>query len=275
MTKKEDSPKEAKKVEKKKLIVVDDRNTSRQDPYGSNGMRFAFLSKLENGKRVQATGFMSCRDGVCSVVRGHVKGSYDNGTYKFGIDAPIDMENLRLLMVKGSNHDKNKVDAEVRDKIFSGKAAVNLYEDFAGWKRSKITTVNHSSGGKQVWLMTGSGNWMKAPSLVSMVTLIMRLSSWYGPLKTDSLKQLENHWEELCKKNPSGSDIPYLKECWRKFPLVVKHADKIFPEPFEQYYPQNGFPSGNGGILTLCKFQTNMGKVDQRFKEIWEEHNKK
>ncbi len=212
---------------KKKLITVKDRSNSQGASYTSPGMRFAFVAKPKHehtdGTRQQVTGFASCRDGVCNTVRGHVHGAMKTSTYMFGTDLPIDMENIRLLMVKNIG-EKEKVDAGIRDKIFSGKAVLNLYEDLAGWKRSKITTVNHSLYGKQTWLLTGSGNWMRAANLVSMLMLIMRVASNHGPLKTDNIEELDGNWKYLCNTRPTGPDIPYIKECWKKFSLIVEHS---------------------------------------------------
>jgi len=120
---------------------------------------------------------------------------------------------------------------------------------------------------------------MKASNLISMVTLIIRLSVKYGPLNTDSIKTLDEDWKRICHGfTGSWDDRAYIADCWKKFPLVMRHWEEIFSDPLEETYPGSeykmSFHSG-GGIVSLCTFQTHIAGVDKRFKKICEANNVK
>lgn len=270
--------------EKKKLIAVEDiiKDEDSYYAYSSTAVNFALVAAPENGKRKQATRLSTCRDYLNDSIRGHIHKDRVGGCslYMYGKYPPIDMNKMRLLIVRGSGGDSKKVNTKIRNKVFSGKAAINLYEGIAGWEKSKITTVNHSKVGKQAWLMTGPGNWMKASNLLSMVTLIIRVAANNGPLKVDSLEELNAHWKKMIEGESYGvySDKHYLKNCHDKFELIMRHCDEIFCDSLEENYPgedyEGSFHSG-GGINALCTFSTHIGDIDERFQEIYTKHFEK
>lgn len=267
---------EKKPEEKKKLITVEGMNDSY---YGGGSVYFALVSSPEDGRK-QATSFMTCRDYLNDSIRGHVyEGKVGGcGMYTYKRNPSIDMKKMRLLIHKCE--DKNnpkKVNESLRNKIFSGKAAINIYEDIAGWERSKITTVNHTNTkiGKQAWLLTGSGNWMLASNLLSMVTLIMRVAATYGPLDVENLDSLKKNFEKLSDKGEAWTDKGYIARCYTKFEIIMKHWKEIFSENIMDNYPDGNYKHsfhGCGGIVSLCTFSTRIGDVDEKFEKICEKY---
>jgi len=264
--------------EKKKLITIEGINDSY---HGGNAVYFALVSSPENGRK-QATSFMTCRDFLNDSIRSYVNEGNTGGCsmYHYSRNAPIDTKKMRLLIYTSRSGQKakvDKVDEVTRSKVFSCKATINIYEDLAGWERSKITTVNHTKVGKQAWLLTGSGNWMLASNLLSMVTLIMRIAVNRGPLNTEGLESLKKNFEKIADRTSNWSDSYYLYQCYNKFEIIMKHWKEIFSENIKDNYPDGAYKHsfhGCGGIVSLCTFATNIGEIDKKFKKICEEYNK-
>jgi len=249
-------------------------------PYESNSrneyIRFAMVSKPVDGIRRQATPFYTCRDFINDTLRDCVHEHTESGKYS---DA-VDLTKLRLLIGRDC---KNKVERYAfKEKLFSAKRLINFYEKIAGWGNpSVITTVRLENGtARNAWLLTGPQEWLRYSHLTSMITLVFRVMSNYGPIKFMDVDDIEEWCEGVIKKydedKTSGSyrtdwDIEhYLRQSYQKFYMMMKYYDKIFCDPMEDAYPESGSVHSNGGIFQLCSFTTGCSPLDKRMKEIWE-----
>jgi hypothetical protein len=266
---------------KKKLIEVIDTKAPKggykEDAYGSTKPSFALVSSPKQG-RVQVMNPVSCRDFISDAMHYHFHlikktakkiAPFSSGYYRYEEGGPtIDMEKFRLLII--GNVDR-------KERVFSGKRAITLYEELAGWKnRSKITTVKHpvtKSKTKSSWLLTGPKEWMTTTHMVSVVTLIIRIAYAYGPLDTENLDTLEKQFETISNLNDMG-DSTYLKPCWNKFRTIVTRYKEIFDVPPEKLYPENVSIHSSGGVVSLCKLNTNLGSLDENFRKILKEEAK-
>lgn len=248
-----------------------------KETYGANSqIHFAFMSSPEDGRK-QCHKWLTCRDFLNDAMRAHVNkdNKYDfSSHYKYGENPPIDMDKLRLLVSIRFNNDKDPAINKFKEKLFAGKRIINMYEDMAGWDESRITTVHHSLREKKVWLLTGPKEWMVSSHMVSMITLILRVATSYGPLDVEDEKALAKCWKALVKgheKEKKGGfyaldrDLSdYIKGCEAKFPLLMKNYDKIFGNiKQEELFPEKAenFHSG-GGIFSLCSHGTGIKKLD-------------
>lgn len=260
-----------------KLIRVE---AFEKDTYGeANMVHFAFMSSQENGRK-QCHKWLTCRDFLNDVLRAHVNkdNKFDySAHYRFGINPPIDFEKCRLLIghrFQGSENDIDKKVEVVKEKLFAGKRIINLYENMAGWDKSTITTVHHSIRGKKVWLLTSPKEWMTSSHMVSMLTLIMRVATNYGPLKIETEKDLQKCWKKLIKNHEKEKkkgvydldmDIAeYIKKCEARFPLLMKNFDKIFGDLKQKdlFSESLGNFHSDGGINSLCSYHTGIDKLN-------------
>jgi len=267
-----------------KLIRVEAFEVEHYSPSGD--IHFAFMSSPENGRK-QCHKWLMCRDFMSDILRAHVNEdtNYDfSSHYIFGENPPIDFNKLRLLIGsrfpnQGSETRNQQAVDDFKERVFSAKRIINLYEDMAGWDKSKITTVHHSVREKKVWLLTGPKEWMTAPHLVSMITLIMRISVNYGPLKVTKEKDLKKCWMTLLKGHKEESDsgiftldmdiAEYLANCEAKFPLLMKNYDKIFSDSIRQdiFSPDLENYHVGSGINSLCNYETALGELNERAKK--------
>lgn len=222
-------PIESEKSEKKKLIRVG-IHTDHETSYEYTNMNFAFVSSPENG-RMQCGKPMSCRENVSRAVSDSMINQKSGSPLP-----PIDLEKLRLLLVKNIKEDHDGF----KTRLFSGKALLNRYEEKAGWEPSKITTVKHKCY-KNVWLLTGPKEWMSQPQLLSIATIFMRIMSIHGPLEVDTFEQAENCLEALYsdyinRKNniEQGESFTYYPDIesylkhLKDIKILVTHAKEIF-----------------------------------------------
>ena len=221
-------------MEKKKLIKVKGRGESVSGNYEYSQMNFTFVSTPTSG-RIQCAGLMMCREAINKVAC-FSKNHRQMAIYDPDKDAPVDFERLRLLIVKTVKADF----ADFRDKLFSGKALLNRYEEKAGWIPSKITTVNHSQY-KNAWLLTGPKEWMSQPQLLSIATLFIRLMSIHGPLNMDDFQQAEDSLKVLYnnymndKKDADtnlhfnySNDIEHYLKYVDDIKLLITHTKEVF-----------------------------------------------
>jgi hypothetical protein len=202
------------KAKKKKLLRVTAFPGPQANNYKNTSMRFALVA-IQSGERKQVTNAFTCREQFCVGIR----------------DADgVDFDRTRLLIVQDPN------DFETfRDKLFTGKRMINAYEREAKWSPlSKITTVKHSAY-PNAWLLTGPGEWMKTPQLMSTITFFLRLASVYGPFEADTVAQAEATMKRLLKESKEGkfqsktSDlVSFLPHIWDSLKLVICEHQKIF-----------------------------------------------
>lgn len=267
------------KKTKKKLIKVEGYSMPyRQIP---QQISFSLVSKTDDGRK-QALKFMTCRDYLNDVLHSRVHGQ-DCGSYSFSTDPVIDLDKLRLLI--GRHFDDTGAREKFVENIFSAKRLLNLYEKIAGWDTSKITTVNHSLLKYNAWLITGPKEWISYPNLLSTITLVFRIVANHGPIETSSNEDVEKwFWtlmEEYESERRSSSLFQFdrdlsehLPECWDKFYMIMKHHKDIFTQPVEKLYPGNAHIHAHGGIVQLCKFNTNNKILDDNMRKVYHEFKK-
>lgn len=233
------------KAKKKKLLRVTGLGNSSGDKYRTTCMQFSLVA-LDGNERKQVLPAYTCREQFCGGIKDKVQ----------NVPGTLDFERTRLLIVQDPNDFKM-----FRDKLFTGKRMINAYEREAGWTPlSKITTVKHSSY-NNAWLLTGPGEWMKAPQLMSALTFFLRLASVYGPFEADTVAQAEGTMKRLLKESKEGkfqsktNDLAqFLPNIWDSLKLVICEHEKIFgkAEPRKTWFSKEGFGFGySSGILNF------------------------
>jgi hypothetical protein len=199
-------------TEKKKLIRIEG---IKSEYAGSHyAMNFAFVTDPAAGAtRYQVGAFRTCRESLNALVRKCLKGEY---MLKGRIQPhKVDMKKLRLLICQEQDLEGYK------NRLFKGKAALNVLEDLAGWSRSKISTVVLKNGdSKKTWLLTGPGEWMSQPQLLSLATWVLRLSTQTDKLKTDSMEAFEESLKTIIGDSSTNSSD--CKGSARRFLPVIR-----------------------------------------------------
>ena len=212
-----------------------------------SSIMFSVAGQTEEGDRAQCVVWSYCREALIRDVAHNIKRTKSGD--KKSVTERVDPNRLRLLVLFGNT-------PEFKEKLFSGKRALNLFERAAGWEgRSVITTVNHEAYEKNVWLITGPKEWMLYPQMLSLGTWIMRMAAGYGPLNTASLSALEKQFKNLYETKGTGnSDLRYAKSFWDKAYVLAKYCKDVFAKVDSEYTwvaGGEGEVGVSGGIMTL------------------------
>ncbi|RLF86843.1 hypothetical protein DRN34_02855 [Thermococci archaeon] len=263
---------------KKKLIRVKKWRKDSNNGYGYEKAQFAWMSPPIDGVRKQITPFVYCRERVTAYAHAGMN-DINYNEFISGTDI-FDKEKLRVLIAR----DPRDFD-DFRTKLFNAKAVMNIYEDIAGWEKSKITTVKHEVR-DNVWLLTGPKEWLMCPQMVSAFTFILRTLSEYGPIDIDDgIDSVEQEFDRLYKKF-SGSigndDINcYLKFFRKHLYILMKYHKELFgKDGVGQLWAEKVSPSSVGVVGGLLNFSPGYTHNDgyyyrkwkKKFTELCKEH---
>jgi len=242
--------------------------------YQSFNMKFAFANVVD-GNIVQCHQWVKCRDFLHDVIRTMLTGKRSN-VWSFIFDKtvnpPIAMDKLMLLVSKKSIKD----DKRFSNVLTKALKLINCCEDLRGINRSVFEKVqpDDQAGYKHVWLFTGNAFWLKAPHLISLYTLLLRLGNKDVQLETNKtiteLLQDINEREE----NTDDNDLKYLKDVWDKVEILInKHDDltTVKNDGFSSLYyddtPIKAFHDGSG-IVSVCTAETWSHEFNEKLKQI-------
>jgi hypothetical protein len=261
-----------------KVIEVDGNGKSM---YGaSSRISFSLISSYQEGHK-QLLGLETCRDYIndCLISFFNVKAGNLGTHYWTKLDPQVDTSQLYILMSKSLLPSETK--DSLHEKMCSAKRIINMYEDLAGFKkRSVLKWAKHSNKNiKLCWVLTSPPEWLKSSHLVSMITLIFRVvieSKGFEGLK--NINEVEERFNELCNENyKKYNDCgAYLPITWPKFRMLMEYYDEMFRSKTNDFWYPSSMVSGwhgNGGIVSLCRFSTNVDRIDNLTKSMWEMWN--
>lgn len=237
-------------------------------PYTS----FAFCSSPKHGRK-QCMNFTTCKAFLHDTVRKFLHkgqpGTSSYSGYDYEKDSEIDMNKLRLLFTRcfGGPHDTIGID-QFKKNIQSTKRIINFYEETAGWRKSRILKVDHSTH-THVWLVTGPEQWMQAPQLISMLSLLIRACTTNGQVTFETNEDLEKIYKKWVIER--RKDYYDLERCQDKMFLVMKHYEELFGGfALNKLYPDGSKFVGfhNNGIARLSQFASSTTELNAKFREI-------
>lgn len=274
---------------KKKLIKITAVKGRDEAMYASADIQYALVSSPENERR-PATRNFTCKDYLQDAVQEFICRDKNGYAHRFGGEAPIDLNRMRLLISRTfENH--AQID-DWKEKLFSAKQILNIYEEMAGFeKRSLITTVKYDCGNDRLkaWLVTGPGEWMRAPQALSLATLVFRMVVYSRKADVKTSEDVEAFWRGILEDyrgygyDERRSEKPILKDHEKlrigvdKFEPIMRNFDRIFTQNFVDAYrckPKEGI-HGSGGIYSLCSHKTGNRELEENFKKVLAEWSKK
>ena len=255
-------------VEKFKVEWFDAKSLA--EIYQQTNMQFAFVTDPKHGNK-QCHTWALCRDFLHDAVR-TAKTGIKSSIYSFDFDVeknpPLDLAKMRMLVRKKG---LKKTEKAVFDKkMKAGLKLLNHYEKMDGVALSKLVKVDDSK--EDAWVFTGPSVWMKAPQLVSMYTMLIRLGDKEIGFKDN--KDLMEKFKGLAEQNKNGklpdNDANYLRACWNKFDLVMTNSAKLFP--VDIYEQQKSTAIGTfhdrSGIWNFCSFNSPMKELNDNFRAV-------
>lgn len=263
----------------KKLMRIefpDELKSAYSDKINS-GVVFGLVGKKLRNKddfkiRTQLTSFHSCRERVTSNARSYINKYSFSGNLKSLFEKyELDLTKARILIATETG------DKSQKDYIFAAKKVINIFEKEAGWIKSVITTTKHNDITEgQVWLLTGSKNWITTPQMLSLICLIFRIGVTFKCFnKVETIKDLNDVFKSLAKNSDEEyNDKRFIGPMRKHIVNLMKNFSKVFTGDLKQYYPpateqdKDALPfNGYGGIDTLMKCATGNKELEDRLKK--------
>jgi hypothetical protein len=240
--------------------------------YQDVDMKFAFVSDAKDGYR-QCHTLAKCRDFLQDAIRAFItKGSASiySFTYKHGTNPPIDMKKTRMLVKR----DGKTSNDDFKTQMGRAKRLLVHYERKAGWSESKVLKVEGDPG---LRVFISPPEWMRAPHLISLYTLLIRLgaykASYCGVKKEETI---QSKFKELIEgnrntgRNGQPLDINYLSTIYQHIELIMEKCDELVSEKIEDNYPNVSINSlhNHSGIVSLCQGRHCDKKLNEAFQKL-------
>ncbi len=223
-------------------------NQSMSQMYRS-GLEFAFVSA--DGEQCHA--FAYCKDFLTDAVWAHLnKTTAAIYSFSYGPKSPpIDVDYTRVAL-------RNKQSSDFVTKCQNTLRFLNLLEPDFGMQPTRL--LDGGDFGGPVFVFVGDKQWMYAPPLISLYTLLLRVGQNYqdGP------------WRDRLKATSGmrSSDVTYLQT---SRPAILKLAgqqfDKIFAKTWKGNYPSECSVDDMHESAGICALAGD--SVSTRVKKNW------
>ena len=249
------------KIIDNKLEIKPPRKSSMYKiPYG-----MAFVSA--NNKQVCT--YVGCRDYLQDIIRTYLNNkkrlSSDGHPYYPGLKDPdLCMDRLRLMFCI----DKKKLKGFIRAlKVLN---CIEIYADIEKTIAEFVYLKNELPINTTI-LLRGSGEYMKNPHLLSLLTLIIRFCVYNPRFKFEQINDLSRAFKSMVKRKTIKKDRHLMNECHGILHKVLKERKNIFKEcSLEELFPidiKGNFHS-QGGIFALCCASSPNEKVNKKIVEL-------
>lgn len=225
--------------------------------------KFALVSPPRDGNR-QCHQLVKCRDFLHDAVDAFLNKSsvrIYSFYYKHNENPPVDMARMRMLVKKPDDHSKEKFSEDMA----LARKLLNHYEEMAGWSKTKMFNVE---GEPDFRFFRGPGNWMKAPHMISLYSLLIRLAA--REIKFSNDEELQGEFKRIADSG-NGNDAIYLRSC-RDFlsPIIVNFSQLVKRKAAENYSASSKHSMhDHGGIVSLCSQSRHFDEgLRKRFSQI-------
>jgi len=223
--------------------------------YQVSGLRFALMSSKAAGN-MQCHQWVKCRDFLGDVVRAWaLKKPIDIYNFKYNpaTDPKPYTRKLRLLV----KHDNSKTFHTTISKAIAIINRVEVHMKVPKSKKVYIKDPKTNEINENVILLEANAIWIKSPALLSLFTLLIRISELPIQGYVTASKIFEG-FEKVAKFKDEDTTKHYLHFLYDVLPLIVSNYKKIFfsEGSYDQAYliPSsiNNFHN-KSGILSLVK----------------------
>jgi hypothetical protein len=244
-------------------------------PYYTPNPQFSWFGVKKGAYYKQVTGWHGCRETFSNEIRRKLGVNYSSGhnpdmTFKY----------LRILVLgkseKGASKAKfNKGLANQNKWMKEGVRMVNILERKLGWSLTRLYKVEDKTlSGKflsnekiYIHALAGSAKWMRAPQLLSLYLLFIRLGRFHENTgvftKFSDLSKLVNSLKNVPGREGQGArDVDYLKRIEKYLEAILDNRQALF---FNRTLRQiHGRNDGMNGINKLVS-----GEADPAMKSTW------
>ena len=243
--------------------------------YYTPNPQFSWFGVKDGDYYKQVTGWHGCRETFSNEVRRKLGINYSSVQHP-----DMTLKYLRILVLgkseKGASKAKFAKNLANQNKwMKEGVRMVNILERKLGWSLSRLYKVEDKTlSGKYlsnekiyIHALTGSAKWMRAPQLLSLYLLFIRLGRFHENTgvftKFSDLGNLVKSLDKVPGKEGQGSrDVGYLRRIVKYLETILENRQELFfNRTIDQIYRHN---DGMNGINSLVS-----GDADPTMKSSW------
>lgn len=187
------------------------------------GLEFSFVS----GEYEQCHEFLFCKDFLQTIIFSNIRNkpiNIFNFMYNPERNPRIHTDELRILF--RSNNDAN-FDQNLKNSILF----INEMEGMLGMRKSESRRCENGC-----WMVRGSKRWLKAPPMISLFVLLVRVGMTHKP--ENSFQKTVNDMISEKIKPYQNKDSTLLRDSFLGMDKIIKMGDgKIFYKKMEKNYP--------------------------------------
>lgn len=209
------------------------KKTKSLSQISNTGLEYAFVSTDYR----QIHQLVWCKDFLQDAVYGMVNNkrvSIYGFSYDPSVDAPLHMESTRLLLA--SRRDKT-----FKKKIFNSLEFINKIEKSLKMTPTQIEQCMNPPAhykSARVYIFDGSKRWMKAPPMISLYSLLIRVGLVHEP--GDTFKKTLDAVRTGDRAPYYSYDKGFLVNAKKALDLILKNGDrKIFHPDIRKNYPES------------------------------------
>lgn len=240
-------------------------NKQQSQAQGYRAMGFGPAMVDEKRKSVHVYSSTTCRDSLCWNFQSGIIGD-DEIDWKEGF---LKTDKMHLGVVFYMAYTGGKATAkevQFNKEYFERSIKVlHMFEDFAGWPRTTAHMLRPGNPGAEGKLLVcyyrGSRRWVKAPPMVSLYTLIIRMNLdpvWATAKNFDEIEKIAT--DEKRNFDTDGQFITNTGRHWRK--VLKKYPDLFRKKKITHYW---SVLEGNDGVNTLVDLETEDEKTNKIF----------
>jgi len=188
--------------------------------YQPVGIQYAFLSPDNK----QCHPWIKCRDFLHDALRCFITGKKEvifGFSYEPGIDPPLDLEKMRLLVKRKSNRNEENASENTKTMIDSTISILRCIEKYS--EIESLSNIFCTTKDEDIYIFEGAADWMESTFMISLYTLLIRIGC--RNIIFEDKKDLDSKLEELCKLKEAYNDhdIGYLRTV---LPFIYKILEK-------------------------------------------------
>lgn len=243
----------------------------------------------------QVSDLTSCRESLISNIKSSILGistPYRQNVKKRGVDRTVVMYYIK--QIEKNSAKKTEIKNKIEAALENAKGIMNFFEKAGQLKLSKVYRAVHDlPNSHMIYVFEGSGEWMRAPYMFSLYTLLIRCGRFLdlGEFKTDrqfvrKCKKLLKEHEKLRSGDsigfsakfasvPSGmnNDVHHINQVSDKIMMLMENRKKLFsPKKMTELYKSC---SNVDGISRLCDGNINDNTMTNKFVEICDQQEVK
>ena len=234
--------------------------------YTPIGVSFCWLGKPTNKVFPQASTFHGCRETFAGVWGQHYQRCKWKGQEHLG------NRKLRICICdKRNSNTVSKQAATANDKwITEAVRLLNILERYQGWSLTRAYKCGQPEGkALMLYALSGSCKWLRAPQLLSLYLLVVRIAKLYT--KTKTIKGLADFEKVAKNTNVGGSyqlrgDFTHFSRTIDYWKLILDNHKHLF---FDRSQKDNFLTNpGANGITNLVSLKRADKFIADRFKTL-------